>query len=139
MDYNYNYSYAYSVLYFIPTSLEILPTWHIITLINQVCQIGLIQINICPNPTAMNKNGTIITTLCRVSGDTIPLSLTTNNQVCQIGLIRINIFLSLNTMKKIGTIVTTLHRVSGDTIPPSHIVNHLTNIQLNILLLPNNQ
>jgi len=37
-------------------------------------------------------------------------------------------------MNKTGTIITTLHRISGDTIPLSHIVNHLTNIQLHILL-----
>ena len=41
-----------------------------------------------------------------------------------------NICPNLNTLNKTGTIITTLHRVSGDTTPPSHIVNHLTNIQL---------
>jgi len=53
-----------------PLLTWILPTRHFITLTNQVCQIGLIQINICPNPSIMNKIGMIITTLHRVSGDT---------------------------------------------------------------------
>ena len=43
-----------------------------------------------------------------------------------------------NTMNKSGIIITTLHRVSGDTTRPSHMVNHLTNIKLHILLIPNN-
>jgi len=75
MDYNYNYSDYNSNPYFTPASFNSdLPTWHYITLTltNQVCQIGLIRINICPNPSIMNKNGIIIITLHRVSGDTTP-------------------------------------------------------------------
>jgi len=64
--------------------------------------------------------------------------ITLTNLVCWIGLIRINICRSLNTMNKTGIIITTLHRVNGDATPPSLIVNHLTNVQLHILLLSNN-
>ena len=46
---------------------RILPTWHIITLTNLMCQIGLIRINTCPSPNTMNKTGIIITTLHRVN------------------------------------------------------------------------
>jgi len=42
-------------------------------------------------------------------------------------------------LNKTGIIIITLHRVSGDTTLPSHIVNHLTNIQLHTFLLSNNQ
>ena len=63
--------------------------------------------------------------------------ITLTNLVCRIGLIWIITCPSPNTMNKIGIITTTLHRVNGDTTFPSHIVNHLTNIQLQIILLPN--
>jgi len=73
MDYNYNYSNAYSDQYFTPPLLTlILPTQHFITLTNQVCLIGLIQFNVCPCLSIMNKIRMIITTLHRVSGDTTP-------------------------------------------------------------------
>ena len=54
---------------------RISPTRHYIILTNQVCQIGFIWINICSNPNIMNKIRIIITTLHRVSGDTITPSL----------------------------------------------------------------
>ena len=66
MNYNYNFSNALVIHTSLqPLSIQILPTQHYITLTNQVCQIGLIRINICPNPSTMNKNRTIITTLQR--------------------------------------------------------------------------
>ena len=49
----------------------------------------------------------------------------------------INTCPSPNTMNKTGIIITTLHRANVDTTLPSHIVNHLTNTQLHILLLSN--
>ena len=60
--------------------------------------------------------------------------ITLTNQVCLIGLIQINICLNPNIMSKTGTIITTLYRVNGDTTLPSHMVNHLTNIQLLLFL-----
>ena len=56
--------------------------------------------------------------------------ITLINLVCRIGLIRIITWPSPNTINKTGIIIATPHRVNGDTTPPSHIVNHLTNIQL---------
>jgi len=80
MDYNYNFSNAHSDPYFTLTSFNSdITNRHYITLTNQVCQIGLIRINIWPNSSTMNKNGIIITTLHRVSEDTTPSSLTINN------------------------------------------------------------
>ena len=64
--------------------------------------------------------------------------ITLTNLVYRIGLIQINTCSSPNTMNKTGIIITTLHRTNGDTTPPSHIVNHLTNTQLHILLLLSN-
>ena len=50
---------------------------------------------------------------------------------CRVGVIWINICPSLNIMNKTGIIIIfSLHRVSGDTTPSSHIINNLTNIQL---------
>ena len=76
------------VIHIIPRPLfRMLPTRHIITLTNLVCQIGLIRINICPNPSTMNKNGTIIITLHRVSGDSSPLSPIFNQLVLLVHLV----------------------------------------------------
>ena len=58
---------------------RILPTRHIITLTNLMCWIILIRINICPSPNTMNKIGTIIIILHRVSGDITPLSHIVNH------------------------------------------------------------
>ena len=73
-----------------PLLTQILPTQHIITLTNQVWQIGLIQINICSSPNIINKTRIII---------------------------------------------TILHKVNRNIISPSHIVNHRSNIQLQIFLV----
>ena len=55
MDYNYNYSNAYSDSYFTPTSFDSEITNPVFHNFNQVCRIGLIRINICPNLSIMNK------------------------------------------------------------------------------------
>jgi len=55
-----------------PLLTWMLPTRHYITLTNQVCRIGLIQINIIPNFRIMNKIGIIITTLHRFNRDATP-------------------------------------------------------------------
>ena len=62
-----------------PLSTQISPTRHITTLINQVCRIGLILINVCPSFNIMNKTGTITTTLHRVNDDTTPSSHIVNH------------------------------------------------------------
>jgi len=65
---------------------------------------------------------------------------TLTNQVCRIVIIQINIYPSPNIMNKTEIIIIfSLHRVSGDTTRLSHMVNHLTNSQLHILLIKINQ
>jgi len=77
-----------------PLLTRILPTWHFTILTNQVCRIGLIRMNICPNSNIINKTGIIITTIHRASGDTATPSHFINNLTniqLHILLIKINL------------------------------------------------
>ena len=87
MTYNNNFSNFNGNPYYTPTSFQILPIRHIITLTNLVCQIGLIRINITHAPNLITIVSKIISTLHRVNGDSPPPSPIFNQLVLLIHLV----------------------------------------------------